>query len=298
MPELPEVETIRRRLQPVMEGARLRSVVLGLPRMLEVGTLDDLQDLVGCTVGPLERHGKYLLVPWWRNAQLHRILVVHLGMTGQLTWHPAGATAVEHFRRLPSGYVKALGPHPVDKHTHLLLDFEGDHRLLFRDPRTFGKLLLLAPSERSTSPRLVRMGPDALGLPLAEFVERFLRLRGKRSVKAVLLDQGVLAGVGNIYADEACFTARIAPAAKAEALSRASVTRLAKAVDEALERGLANAGTTFRDFVHPDGTTGGNLEDLRVYARGGEPCLECGTTLRKGVVAQRGTVWCPRCQRL
>lgn len=295
MPELPEVETVRRRLEPALLGGRVESLHLGLPRLLEGADPGDLEILRGTDCTALERRGKYLILRFTRSVQEHA-LVVHLGMSGQLTWHAPDAALVDRFRRLPSGLMAPLGPHAPDRHTHFRLVFQGGGQLLFRDPRTFGRLLLSPLGSLWELPRMARLGPDALGVSTTDFLERWATAQGARSVKAVLLDQGFLAGVGNIYADEACHEAGILPHARSSGLSKPRRTRLAGAVQEALERGVRNCGTTFRDFVHPDGSQGGNQEDLRVYARGGRPCLSCGTTLRKGVVATRGTVWCPRCQ--
>jgi len=295
MPELPEVETVRRRLEPSLTGAVVRSVHLGLPRLLEGARTSDLEELVGLECGRLERRGKYLLIHFALSRR-EKVLVVHLGMSGQLSWQAGGADVVDKFRRLPSGLMTPLGPHSVDRHTHFRVGFQGGGQLLFRDPRTFGRLLIAAPEELEGVARIARLGPDALGVSEEEFLKRWKDFAGARCVKAVLLDQGFLAGVGNIYADEACHEAGIRPQAKSSGLTRARRVALARAVQSALDRGIANCGTTFRDFVHPDGTGGSNQEDLRVYARGGQPCLQCGTTLRKAVVATRGTVWCPRCQ--
>lgn len=295
MPELPEVETIRRRLVPSLEGRKVRETILTLPRMLEGASPEDLDTLQGLALHRIDRHGKYLLVRFGEGAR-ERVLVVHLGMSGQLTWKAADAPVDVKYRRLPSGLMKPEGAHPVDRHTHLRIVFQDGGELMFRDPRTFGRLLLVRPGDLESSPRIARLGPDALGVTTEEFKERWKAYRGVRSVKAILLDQGFLAGVGNIYADEACFEAGIRPGARSFPLASSRVAILAEAVQSALERGLANCGTTFRDFVHPDGSKGGNQEDLRVYARGCQPCLNCGTTLKKAVVATRGTVFCPRCQ--
>lgn len=295
MPELPEVETVRRRLETTLLGSTVKECVLALPRLLEGGSPRDLEALRGMACVRIGRRGKYLLLDFAKG-RAASTLVVHLGMSGQLTWKAAGDPVVDKFRRLPSGLLKPEGAHSVDRHTHFRVLFEGGAELLFRDPRTFGRLLLFRTGEEEAQPRLARLGPDALGVPDEHFGTRWKERRGARCVKAVLLDQGFLAGIGNIYADEACHQAGIRPGARASSLSAARTKVLSRAVQEALERGLRNCGTTFRDFVHPDGSRGGNQEDLRVYARGGKPCLSCGTTLRKGVVAGRGTVWCPRCQ--
>jgi len=295
MPELPEVETVRRRLEPSLRGGVVRSVELRLPRLLEGALPEALDALVGKECLGLQRLGKYLLLRFGPRDE--RVLVVHLGMSGQLTWHPAGAAVSDRFARMPSGLQVPLGPHTPDRHTHLVVEWEGGGKLLFRDPRTFGRLLLATSERLMDQPRLERLGPDALDLGSEAFASRWRERGGKRSVKAVLLDQSFVAGIGNIYADEACFEAGIRPSARAGTLSASRREALAHAVASVLRRGLDNCGTTFRDFRHPDGSEGGNQEDLRVYARGGKPCLACGTTLRAAVVATRGTVWCPRCQR-
>lgn len=295
MPELPEVETVRRRLEPALLGGRVLSLHLGLARLLEGAEPSDLALLEGSVCQALERRGKYLVLRFAGPLREHT-LVVHLGMSGQLTWNAPDEAPIDRFRRLPSGLMAPLGPHTPDRHTHFRMVFQGGGQLLFRDPRTFGRLLLSPAESLWELPRMARLGPDALGVPRSQFLERWDAHMGGRAVKAVLLDQGFLAGVGNIYADEACHEAGIRPQAKSSSLSRPRRVRLADAVQEALERGVRNCGTTFRDFVHPDGSEGGNQEDLRVYARGGKPCLSCGSTLRKGIVATRGTVWCPRCQ--
>ena len=296
MPELPEVETVRRQLVPNLVGRELTRVQLRLPRLLEAGSRQGMTRLKGHRFLSLRRHGKYLLCDLGRGDAPEKVLLVHLGMTGQLTYHPAGQAVTEETVTLASGYQKSVGPHPIDKHTHLVLEL-GEDRVLFRDPRTFGKLLLLEHASHHASPRLARLGPDALGLDHAVFVERLWDRRGRRQVKSILLDQGFVAGVGNIYADEACFTAGVKPQRRSQRLTRKEAARLAEAVDEALTRGLSNCGTSFSDYVGADGHPGSNLEYLKVYGRGGEACLGCGDELVKGVVAQRGTVWCRRCQR-
>ncbi|MEN9353652.1 MAG: formamidopyrimidine-DNA glycosylase [Fibrobacterota bacterium] len=296
MPELPEVETVRRRVDGPLRDRVVHEVRQGHAKVFEAG---DPQELAGMACVASRRTGKYLFLDFCDPDEATRTLtlVVHLGMSGQLTFAEPAAVEDHRFRRLPSGYQKPLGVHAEDKHTHLVLAFRDGARLLFRDPRRFGRILVLEPSMELDNPRIARLGPDALGYPLTEFVKRFMARGNARSVKSVLLDQSFLAGVGNIYADESCFTARIDPASKADALTRPKVKALGEAVAEALSRGIENAGTTFRDFVHPDGTSGHNQEDLRVYARGGLPCLRCGTILVKSTVAQRGTVHCPGCQK-
>lgn len=297
MPELPEVETVRRTIAPRIQGRTIARARLILPRILELGSRQGFARLKGLEVRELDRIGKYLLVRLGEAGPRSRTLVVHLGMTGSLMYQAQGQLVTGRFVKMASGYMKSDGPHTVDKHTHAVFELEGGGRFMFRDPRTFGKLLLMKTADEATTPRLAKLGPDAWGVSGAEFGARFRSRRGKRQVKSVLLDQSFLAGIGNIYADEACFEAGVKPQARAARLGPARVERLAAAVQAALARGLENCGTSFSDFVAADGSEGSNQEDLRVYGRGGLPCVTCGAELKKGVVAQRGTVWCPRCQR-
>jgi formamidopyrimidine-DNA glycosylase len=299
LPELPEVETIRKGLVASLVGREVRRIRITLPRLLEVGRPEELTSLEGQHIQALRRHGKYLLVDFTTPATEGeaQTLVIHLGMTGQLTFRPRNTPPADHFVRLVSGLQRPVGAHSIDKHTHLVVELDSGDLLLFRDPRTFGKLLLLPQNKAHNTPRLARLGPDALGLPPETFLERFWVRRGKRVLKSLLLDQSLLAGVGNIYADEACFEAGLRPQRRSQRTTRAQVRRLADCVQAALQRGLANCGTSFSDYVGPDGHPGSNQEDLRVYGRGGLPCIACGEKLEKGVVAQRGTVWCPHCQK-
>jgi formamidopyrimidine-DNA glycosylase len=223
-------------------------------------------------------------------------LIVHLGMTGQLTAARADAEENPHFLKTVTGLQKPLGVHPVDKHTHLILNLDDKGRLLFRDPRTFGKLVLVPGRTWVEHPRLLKLGPEPLEMKVAAVAKAFPSV-SIRPVKALLLDQEFLAGVGNIYADEALFLARIHPKRKVKALKPAEKTALLKAVQSVLRKGIRYQGTTFSDYRKPDGERGDNYERLMVYGRGGFPCRVCGTTLHKTVVAQRGTVVCLRCQK-
>ncbi|HXP91448.1 MAG TPA: bifunctional DNA-formamidopyrimidine glycosylase/DNA-(apurinic or apyrimidinic site) lyase [Fibrobacteria bacterium] len=296
MPELPEVETVRRGLERRAAGEIVVGWNIFHPGILEDCRPGDLAALGPARLERFDRVGKYLLVRMSCGAG-ERTLVVHLGMSGQFTFRGAGEGTVEGWVRLASGYRKSLGPHPVDVHTHAVLDCGSGGQFLYRDPRRFGRLLLVSGWGFSGHPRLDRLGPDALSLDADALSRVFADRFGSRSVKAVLLDQSVVAGVGNIYADESCFEAGIRPSARSALLPGRARHRLAECVLDALERGIRNSGTTFRDFVGADGASGTNAEDLRVYGRAGLPCLRCGTRLVAGVVAARGTVHCPKCQR-
>lgn len=292
MPELPEVETIRRALVEPLTGRRIASADLRLPRMsLGFPAADFGLKLKGQTIRAVIRRGKYLVLELDRDA-----LIVHLGMTGQLTAAPPDAPENPRFLKTVTGLQKPAGVHPVDKHTHLILTLDRGARLLFRDPRTFGKLVLVPREAWNTHPRLRKLGPEPLEMKIERVVETFPK-DSTRCVKALLLDQEFLAGVGNIYADEALFRAGILPTRKVKNLKAAEKPLLLKAVRDVLRKGIKYQGTTFSDYRKPDGGKGDNYERLMVYGRGGFPCRTCGTLLRKTVVAQRGTVYCPKCQK-
>jgi formamidopyrimidine-DNA glycosylase len=272
MPELPEVETVRRRLVPHLTGRTLAEVEISDHRLTDPEPPSAVAArLSGRRVEALGRRGKYLLMELDDGAAL----VVHLRMTGNVLWLPSPPELAPPFLR-----------------ARALLD-DGSY-LGYTDIRRFGTWrvgedgaeLLLAG----------KLGPEPLGDWTAADLARALAGR-KAPVKAALLDQRVVAGVGNIYADEALWAARIHPLSPAGRLSRARVARLHDAVRTILQAGIDAQGASIRDFRTPDGGYGSAQERFAVYGRAGEPCERCGTTLRRTVVAQRGTVYCPHCQR-
>lgn len=292
MPELPEVETIVRMLAPHAQGRRIVSADLRLPRMLlGMPPREFAPALKGRAVERILRRGKYIVIELEGCA-----LVIHLGMTGQLTWSPAEYAETPGFVRTITGLERPKGVHPVDKHTHLILNLEGGERVLFRDPRTFGKILVTPGREWPRHPRLAILGAEPLDLKVKAFLKSGFPSASVRPVKALLLDQSFLAGVGNIYADEALFRSGIHPQAKVRDLRDEQKSALLEAVKSVLRKGIRNSGTSFSDYRKPDGSEGSNYERLMVYGRGGEPCRKCGAILSKSVVAQRGTVHCPACQ--
>ncbi len=291
MPELPEVEVTRARIAPVLVGRRIATVhttkrsyfFLTPPERLRAG-------LSGRRVVDLERVGKYLVAPLDDGQRL----VLHLGMTGQL--FAEGATSV---RLLSAAARASLAPEAQrafapDVHTHLRIDFEdGGAGVVFRDVRTFGKVLLLAPGEKTV--RLERLGVDALRVTGADLATA---ARSRRAaVKTLLLDQAVVAGAGNIYADEALFLAGIRPARGAHRVTRRQYEALAAALRRVLLRSIETGGSSISDYVAPDGSDGAYQDERRVYARAGEPCGACGSLIRRLVIGQRSAHFCPRCQR-
>lgn len=293
MPELPEVETVRRSLLPYLPGRRIERFEIRDPFVLVRPSAEEFQrELQGATFERLERHGKQLI--FHLQAQQPLALLIHLGMTGQLTFRDPQRSDVPFSRHAHTGLQRTL-QHPVDKHTHLSFYFAEGRAAHYRDIRKFGKWRLVAPRELDAI--LGELGPDPLteSWRLADF--RGQVRASQRAIKAILLDQGVVAGVGNIYADEALFVAGIRPHTPGHKLSAARLGRLYQAVREVLQKGLEQGGTSLSDYVDGDGQPGRNQESLQAYGRYGLPCLQCGTVMGKTQVAQRTTTWCSRCQR-
>jgi formamidopyrimidine-DNA glycosylase len=291
VPELPEVEVTRRRIAPHLVGRRIRRVRTTRPSYFFVTPPARLRRmLAGRTAQRVERHGKYLIVELDDGARL----VLHLGMTGQL--FAAGATSP----RLLSATARAsLAPEEQvsfrpDAHTHLRFEFEdGGPEVYFRDTRKFGKVLWLAKGEGH--PRLELLGADALEVDGAAL---YAGTRGRKmAIKSVLLDQSVLAGVGNIYADEALFRARVRPTRSAARVTRAEYDAIAAGIQHVLRRSIETGGSSISDYVSPDGSDGEYQSERQVYARRGEPCPTCGAEIARTVVGARGTHYCPRCQK-
>lgn len=276
MPELPEVEVTRITLAPMLEGARIVSVRLGKPLRWPLGVAVDR--LVGRVFGPLTRRGKYLWLPLVPDGGL----LVHLGMSGSLTFEsPARA--------------RGSAPHGPHDHVVIVTD-RGVLRLT--DPRRFGAVLwspsLLAAPAATLLAGLGREPDDPL-LTSTWFHGQLQRRRAP--IKQVLLAGDVVVGAGNIYACEALFDAGIDPRTRAQSLSRPRAARLLAAVQATLARALALGGSTLRDFRDAHGMSGAFQQQARVYGREGQPCTACGTPIRRVVMGQRSTYFCPRCQR-
>lgn len=288
MPELPEVEVTRRLLAPHVVGRRIQSVRCGPPSYFFLTPPRRLATaLTGRDITALERQGKYLLLGL---ADGQRVLL-HLGMTGQLFM--AGAVS-------PRLITLALhaggndGNAERDRHTHLELEFaDGPPGLRFRDVRKFGKVRLLAPGTGDA--RLDKLGRDALQAD----GEHLYQLSRKRSapVKTLLLDQGILAGVGNIYADEALFMSGIRPTRGARRVTRKEYLLLADNVQRVLLRSIETGGSSISDFIAPDGKDGQFQNERKVYAREGEACAVCSRAIVRIVIGQRSAHYCPTCQR-
>jgi formamidopyrimidine-DNA glycosylase len=291
MPELPEVEVTRRRIAPVLVGRTLARVRTTKPSYFFITPPGKLRRaLEGRTVKSLARRGKYLLAEIDGGAQL----LLHLGMTGQLF-----SSDVTSVRLLSAAARASLAPEEQrrfepDAHTHLQLSFADDGPdVFFRDVRKFGKVQLLGAGE--PSPRLAKLGVDALGLSGDALFES---TRGRVvAIKSLLLDQAVVAGAGNIYADEALFLAGVRPTRRARKATREDCARIAMELKRVLLRSIETGGSSISDYVAPDGSDGAYQNERRVYAREGEACSQCGTKIKRIVIGQRSAHYCAGCQR-
>ncbi|MFW2338889.1 MAG: bifunctional DNA-formamidopyrimidine glycosylase/DNA-(apurinic or apyrimidinic site) lyase [Acidimicrobiia bacterium] len=276
MPELPEVETVRRALVPALEGSTIREVEVGHARMLrrQPRPRDFIDRLTGRQVRSISRHGKFLLT----ELEGDLTWVTHLGMSGRIRLVPPGEDPVPH--------------------THVVVMSDSDVDLHFVDPRTFGFMAVFTPDELASQP-FAQLGPDAL-TNLPRFPQLIPRLSGRRSpIKSVLLDQRFLAGLGNIYADEVLHRSRIRPHRLAGSLASDEVRLLRNAIKPVLEAGLRWGGTSLNDLAYllPDGRAGEYLNRLTVYGRESEPCNRDGTVIQRSVIGGRSSFWCSTCQK-
>jgi formamidopyrimidine-DNA glycosylase len=286
VPELPEVESVRRQLAPLVVGRRVTAVWRDPYPARRLGPLDGL---AGRRVVGVDRRGKFLLV---RLDPDDRELVCHLGMTGGFSTVARSALSVD-LARTVRGLDAAEAAERAHDRVRLALD--DDRVLAFRDPRRFGRVQLVPTGDHGSVPTLARLGPEPLSDAFdPDAFASTLAVR-RAPVKACLLDQHVVAGVGNIYADEALWRARIHPASRRVGRERAH--RLHGAVREVLTAAIEREGTTFRDYRAVNGESGRFATELEAYGRAGRTCRRCGATMRRSVVAGRGTTHCPGCQR-
>jgi formamidopyrimidine-DNA glycosylase len=274
VPELPEVETIVADLRPHLTGRTIVGCELPFPTIVRYPEPDEFIDgVAGLRINAVRRRGKFILMDLDNNL----LLVVHLGMTGQL--------------RLVDPVT------PIEKHTHVVLTLDDGRHLRYRDPRRFGRLLLGTEESLLASKKMPKLGPEPIDPAFAsEDLYRGLRKR-RTSLKAVLLDQGTIAGVGNIYADESLHRAKLRPDRIAGGLSRKSVQRLHESLRDSLQTAISNRGSSVDTYRDAWGEMGGQQEKLLVYGRAGEPCFTCGRPLSMIRLAGRSTVFCRRCQK-
>src|SRR5215472_1770135 len=277
MPELPEVETVARGLQREIAGRSILSVAVGKSDFIDDPALLE-KELPGRKIRAVERYGKFLLLRLGNREKAgapepESALLVHLGMTGLLMPRP--------------------GREPPAKHTHVVIELDDGRELRYIDARRFGRMAYLSGEGLQTELR--RFGVDPLETRLEEFTQAIHRRRAR--IKALLLDQHVLRGVGNIYADESLWKAKIHPAQLGARLNEAQLTELYGALQEILRRAIALRGSSISDFLDAEGLPGDYQRHHRVYDREGKGCVRCKTSIRRAIVAGRSSYFCPKCQK-
>ncbi len=273
MPEMPEVEIIRCYLDTQVAGKTIMNLDIRLPRMIKWPDVEGFRALVtGRTIKGMNRRGKYLLMELDNDSKV----VFHLRMTGRLVYEPTGETS--------------------DHHARVIFHLQDGASLVYGDTRTLGTIHGLKPQELGMLKGLAEMGPEPLS---AEFTAEYLYKTAnqrKVAIKSFLLNQKYIGGIGNIYADEALFLAGIHPLRPANSLTQAECGKLWESVNKVIADGIADGGTTFRDYQNGEGGKGSHQEHLYVYGRKGEQCRNCGAVIERIAVGGRGTHFCPNCQ--
>lgn len=287
MPELPEVETVRRGLFELIIGRSVAGVVHDTPKSFPNAPLEVEKFLIGATITDVRRRAKVLMI----DLSNHYSLVIHLKMTGQLVFR---SKEVVFGAGHPSDSL--IGELP-DRSTRATLEFTDGSHLFFNDQRKFGWVKLMPTLEIPNIDFMQKVGPEPLEADFTaeQFAERFKK-RAKTSIKAALLDQTVVAGVGNIYADEALWGAKLHPLRLVGSLSRAEFKRLYKELRSVMNLAIEKGGSTDKNYVNAEGKRGSYMDFARVFRREGQACPRCGTTIIKFKAAGRGTHICPHCQ--
>lgn len=301
MPELPEVETIRTGLAKLLPGQIIKDVWRDWHKSFPNAPADVARFMVGAKVKQVRRRAKVLIIELSSDYSL----VIHLKMTGQLVFVPttselkAKSLKLKAEKRFGGGHpTKSLLDNLPDKSTRVVLDFIDDSKLFFNDQRKFGWMRLIPTIQVPEIDFFQKVGPEPLDddFTVDKFIER-LMTRKNSNIKAVLLDQTVLAGIGNIYADEALFEAKIHPAAPVSTVPKIKLVALYNAIRAVLNLSIAKGGSTDKNYVDAKGQKGSYLSFAQVFRKQGQPCPRCGTDIVKIRVAGRGTHICPRCQK-
>lgn len=273
MPELPEVETVVRDLRPHLLGSIIETVQFSNKRLRKPWNRSWTKQISGQKVTKLDRRGKWILISLQNDNQV----VIHLGMTGQLQVMPVSQ--------------------PHEDHVHMVMDLNADRQLRFRDIRRFGSVVLYASqSELKQFFTQCGLGPEPFHIDRDRWFHRLSTT--SRNLKSILLDQKIVAGVGNIYADESLFQAKLHPAISGNQLQKKSADQLRKAVALVLERAINQRGSSIRNYIGGSGLKGRFQDEFNVYGRTGQSCFRCGSTIARIQLAGRSTHFCPGCQKL
>ncbi|MFJ8529895.1 DNA-formamidopyrimidine glycosylase [Bacillus sp. NPDC094106] len=273
MPELPEVENVRRTLENLVTGKTIKDVIVTYPKLVKRPDDAELfkEMLRGETIERIERRGKFLLLYVTKY-----VIVSHLRMEGKYLLHK--------------------GDEPVDKHTHVRFQFTDGTELHYKDVRKFGTMHLFKKGEEFEQMPLADLGPEPFDVELTPGYLQERLQKTNRKIKVVLLDQRLLVGLGNIYVDEVLFRSGIYPEREASSLTKAEIEKIHEATVTTLREAVERGGSTIRTYINSQGQIGSFQELLNVYGRKGEPCVTCGTVIEKTVVGGRGTHYCPTCQ--
>jgi formamidopyrimidine-DNA glycosylase len=275
MPELPEVETVRRTLEPRLKGLKFTAVQILMPKVIKTPDPDQFKEIIiDKKITKINRRGKFLLI----ELSDKYVLLVHLRMTGRLTFCEEDT--------------------PVAKHTHVIFTLSDSHQLRFCDTRQFGRLWLVPAASLEELAGFKDLGIEPLDDQFTrDYLKKELRRRHAR-IKPLLLDQTFIAGLGNIYTDEALHRAKINPERLSTTLTPREIANLYRAIREVLQEGIENRGTTVRDFIDGNGRAGSFQELLRVYGREGEPCSYCKRAITRKKIGGRSSYYCPFCQKI
>lgn len=274
MPELPEVETIRQILEPQIKGSVITSVTVNHPEVVAHPTADEFcKAVMGQEISAMTRRGKFLILPLKNGSRL----ILHLRMTGCLLVTPPD--------------------YPIEKHTHIIMQLNSGMELRFSDARRFGRFWLIQSGEKDTYSGISKLGLEPLSCECnAEYLKSKFGKR-KKKIKECLLDQSVIAGIGNIYSDEILFRAKICPTRSADSLMVKEWERLAEMIPECLSYFIEKNRIEQEDYLQTGGQDYRNTPFLQVYGHAGEPCPNCGETLVRVVISGRSSVYCPNCQQ-
>jgi len=285
MPELPEVETIKRSLQKAIVGKKIKDVEIRKPKIFQ----GDKKEVIGRKIEGVERRGKMLII----RLSGDKSLLVHFKLTGQLVWVAKGCDTVTLGHPIP--YTGTILP---GKTTHVIFDIDGG-KLFYNDLRQFGWIKITQNSKLKAQKDLVNLGPEPFSKEFnVSYLSRIFS-RTKKPIKLVLMDQGKIAGIGNIYANDALFEAGISPLKPAKKLSNLEIKKLREAIIQVLEDGLKYGGSSARDeaYIKPTGEPGSYQKHFRVYQKEGQKCPKCTSSIKRINLGGRGTFFCPKCQR-
>lgn len=269
MPELPEVETVRLSIAPQIIGSRISKVLVYQPKLRQLVPHNLAKKLTGQKIGSVTRRGKYLLLRTSRGT-----IIIHLGMSGRLLILPT--------------------KHQRDQHEHITIFLDNGKALCFIDPRRFGLFLW---TDKKEHPLLKKLGKEPLATDFTSDYLFQLSRKRKITIKQFIMDNRVVTGIGNIYASEILFAAKISPTLPAKKINKKQAQILVAKTKSILKLAIKKRGTTFRDYVDGSGARGNFQKFLKVYGRNGEPCLICKTPLSSTRLGQRSTVYCPQCQK-